>query len=682
MKNEQEKFNEGLTSSDQTNQNETDTAPVKVPFDISAYKNAIAGNENKLPALHTNAVSDFKSTTNTKSTGKKYLTIEDGSILVKHADGNTASLNYLYKEMNTGDKHSIHCINPDHDDNNASGLMQKYESGDVLFTCLGCGVKSWFRGDKKKAFAMKQVNEEFVTLPLTGNPTINLLDKYGKKKKPSRLLIEMGRFNHLFHDANDNGFIVAEIKGAKYTYYIKSNDFVDYLLRLHYFSTDEGISDNSIKTAQGALNSQAKFDSPLEETGIRVVNQGSYTLIDICDEARRVLKVDKTGVNYINDSPVNFLKMKGMKPLPKYIENQDIKEGIMLLRKYLPDSEEAFSLIFAFLCCSLAGTTTQPILVIQGPEGCGKSTITRVCRAFYDDSSTPLRSPSGGLENLINDAENSYGMTLDNLSYIDIKLSNMLCKFATGIGFTKRQLWTDNGIHLINLKRPIIINGITYLGTQPDFISRAFIVDLPTMPPSERRSDEAFWADFENDKAAIFSALLGALVSGYQHKKDVEVDYKTRLLGETEWVKACERNLGMEGNFEKAYKANHERANQNNIDSCPIGNAIQIFMSTRTEYIGTTTDLLKTLTNNTDLNQTQSREWPKTLKKLTSMVKKQESSLEKIGINITKDNFDKREYVIVNTKFKQEEVATIFGNGTDDDNSDSNTSDLPDWIKK
>lgn len=681
MKVEHEKTDEKLTSSDQTNQIESNAAPTKVPFDISAYKNETTGNENKLPVLHTNASSGFKTTTNTKSTGKKYITIKDGGLLVKHADGNTATLSQLHKEMNTGDKHSIHCIDPNHDDNNASGLIQKYKSGDLLCTCLGCGVNSWFRDDKNNEVTVKQVKEEVITLPLTGNPTINLFDKYGKKKKPSRLLIEMGRLNHLFHDANDNGFIVAEIKGAKYTYYIKSNDFVDYLLRLHYFSTDEGISDNAIKTAQGALNSQAKFDSPLEETGIRVVNQDSYTLIDICDEARRVLKVDETGVNYIKDSPVNFLKMKGMKPLPEYIESQDIKEGIMLLRKYLPDSEEAFSLIFAFLCCSLAGTTTQPILVIQGPEGCEKSTITRVCRSFYDDSSTPLRSPSGGLENLINDAENSYGMTLDNLSYIDIKLSNMLCKFATGIGFTKRQLWTDNGIHLINLKRPVIINGITYLGTQPDFISRAFIVDLPTMPPSERRSDEAFWADFEKDKPAIFSALLGALVSGYQHKKDIEVDYKTRLLGETEWVTACERNLGMEGNFIKAYKANHERANQNNIDSCPIGNAIQIFMSTRNEYIGTTTDLLKALTNNTDLSQTQSREWPKTLKKLTSMVKKQESSLEKIGINITKDDFDKREYVIVNTKFKQEKGASIFGNGSDDDNSES-SSDLPDWIKK
>ena len=693
MKDEKEKPDEILATSNQVNKNDTDTAPTKVPFDISAYTNVKKGNEINSPALHTNAAPDFKDSANNNVSIKKYITIEDGSLLVPIADGDTTTLSHLHNTMNVGDKISNYCINPNHVDNNASGFIQKHESGDLFCGCSGCGVNSWFRGDIKKSINKKPVKELLATLPLTGSPKINLLDKQGKKKNQSNLLIEMGKHSHLFHDVNDNRFIVVEINGVKQTYNLRSGECKEYLIRLIYLTTGSGVSDRVIKETQNALSSVAKFDGPMEETGIRVINKENYTLLDTCNDKGQIMKIDETGINYVNDSPIHLLKMKGMTPFPEYINNDTYNiEDINLLRKYLPDSEEIFSLIFGWICCSLAGTETLPIAVLQGSEGCGKSTLTRICRSFVDPSSTPLRSPNGGLENLINDAENSYGTALDNISSIDLKLSNMLSKFSTGIGFTKRQLQTDNGIHLINLKRPIIINGITYLGTQPDFISRCFIVDLPTMPPSKRISNRAFWSDFEKDRKAIFRAFLNAIVSGYQHKDDVIVEYKTRLLGETEWIAACERNLGMEGNFEKAYKANHERANQNNIDSCPIGNAIQILMSTRRQYTGTTADLLRTLTDITDPSQTHSREWPKALKTLFTMIDKIKSSLEKTGINITKEKNGDREYVIVNTKFKQEKSVSIFGNGGDstpsDDGSDDNYSDdnssvdLPDWVKK
>jgi len=44
-----------------------------------------------------------------------------------------------------------------------------------------------------------------------------------------------------------------------------------------------------------------------------------------------------------------------------------------------------------------------------------------------------------------------------------------LCTLSTGGGYASRQLYTNSDEHVMETKRPVMINGINAIATQPDF---------------------------------------------------------------------------------------------------------------------------------------------------------------------------------------------------------------------
>ena len=60
-------------------------------------------------------------------------------------------------------------------------------------------------------------------------------------------------------------------------------------------------------------------------------------------------------------------------------------------------------------------------------------------------------------------AHNSWVVSLDNLSFIPLWLSDCLCRLSTGGGFSSREVYTDAEETVLDAKRPIIINGLVAL---------------------------------------------------------------------------------------------------------------------------------------------------------------------------------------------------------------------------
>ena len=118
-----------------------------------------------------------------------------------------------------------------------------------------------------------------------------------------------------------------------------------------------------------------------------------------------------------------------------------------------------------------------------------------------------------------------------------------------------------------------------------------------------------------------------------------------------EWVTACERGSGMEGNFQQAYMANQATSKQDGIEASPVGAAIMTLMAARRTYSGTPTELLKKLEEITDRSLSVSREWRMTPKSLNTAIKRLMPSFRSIGINITQQKSGMRKYIIENTQF-------------------------------
>ena len=143
----------------------------------------------------------------------------------------------------------------------------------------------------------------------------------------------------------------------------------------------------------------------------------------------------------LSDSPVRFRRARGMNALPVPRRGGSIEA----LRPFLNvQGDEDFVLIVSWLVAALRPKGPYPVLVLQGEAGSAKSTAVRVLRALVDPNTSPLRSEPRETRDLMIAARNSWCIAFDNVSRLSPRLSDDLCRMATGGGFSTRQLYTDN----------------------------------------------------------------------------------------------------------------------------------------------------------------------------------------------------------------------------------------------
>jgi hypothetical protein len=99
----------------------------------------------------------------------------------------------------------------------------------------------------------------------------------------------------------------------------------------------------------------------------------------------------------------------------------------------------------------------------------------------------------------------------DNLSNVPHWLSDALCRLSTGGGFGTRTLFENDEETIFTAKRPIILNGIGNIVSRSDLLDRALLVKLEAILKANRKTERQFWAEFETEKASIFSALLSGV---------------------------------------------------------------------------------------------------------------------------------------------------------------------------
>lgn len=258
----------------------------------------------------------------------------------------------------------------------------------------------------------------------------------------------------------------------------------------------------------------------------------------------------------------------------------------------------------------------------------------------------PLRTPPKDTQNLLVSAGNTHIVAIDNLSGLKAEISDCLCRLSTGGGIDMRALYTDDEQHLVDIQRPAIINGIDDIANRPDLAERSIIINLPLIPENKRRTEQEFWSAFDIDKSVIFTGLLNGIVSGLKNNKNVELIEKPRMADVAHWVTACERDLGIEGQFIQAYKRNQLSSIHSNIESSPVGSAIKELMVSKDRWKGTPSRLLIELENIVAERVVRSRAWPQTLKGLNNTIKRLTPSFRKVGIEITKKNTHDREYIL------------------------------------
>lgn len=169
-----------------------------------------------------------------------------------------------------------------------------------------------------------------------------------------------------------------------------------------------------------------------ERMHLRIADHEGTIYVDTGRPGGQVIRIVQGRWAVTNTAPVRFLRTKltGAMPLPP-------PDGdVMRLWDFVNvDAKDRPVLLAVLVAALIQCDVPHPVLALFAEQGRGKSTTTRMLVDLIDPSPVPLRQAPRDADSWVTAASGSRGsrvVALDNLSAIPPRLSDSLCRAATG----------------------------------------------------------------------------------------------------------------------------------------------------------------------------------------------------------------------------------------------------------
>lgn len=360
--------------------------------------------------------------------------------------------------------------------------------------------------------------------------------------------------------------------------------------------------------------------------------------IDPCASDQSIVKNGWNIVKIVHDGwkivPANdwsdwarFVPHRESKPLPLPESGGSLRE---LKDIFGIQTEKSYVLIAAWLLAAFRKDVPCPILVLNGEQGTGKTTISKMLCGLIDPREVSVLCPPKDEDQLAIAAVNSVVLACDNLSGISGEFSDALCRLCTGGGLMKRKLYTDGETVSFGGCRPIIVNGIDALGSRGDLLDRSLPIGLDPIPPEQRKTEDELWAAFLKARPRLLGAIYTALAVGLRELPHVELDTKPRMADFALFAAAAQPAYESDVIFESAYAEIRGELQAAAIDSSPFATAIITLMQGRQAWRGSATQLMNELSLNLDGKTPPG--WPKIPSKVSVALRRAAPALRAAAI--------------------------------------------------
>lgn len=428
------------------------------------------------------------------------------------------------------------------------------------------------------------------------------------------------------HDAQREPYAVFEAGGARQVHGVLSSGFADYLSHAYYTRHDRAPTDQSLKVALATLRGQAQFEGDACEVYTRIAKtEGGYWL-DLCNDAWQCVQVTATGWTVVAGAGAPlFTRSSSMRPLPV-----PERGGTLDALWPLVNVPEGYRLsLLAWMLECLRSDTPHVVLELVGEQGSAKSSTQRALRRLIDPNQADLRAAPKTVEDVWIAARNSHMVSLENLSHLHPQYQDALCVLATGGGYSARTLYTNAEETILELRKPIVLNGISVIVTAQDLLDRCLHIDLPAIHNRELAGDME--ARFEAAQPALLGALLDLFVGVLAALPSVSIapEHRPRMadfaaLGEAVFMVHGEPA----GAFLARYSAMRKDGVLRTIDASPVGAALVAYLADMPGgFNGTLAELLDRL----DRYRPHGEAWPRTPKGLGDALRRLAPALRLIG---------------------------------------------------
>lgn len=465
------------------------------------------------------------------------------------------------------------------------------------------------------------------------NHSMTSADERRERQTQSEKLIQLCNDLELFKAPDGEAFAMLPVNGHSENWSLNSRAFNLRIKQRFFEATGKAANAQAVSDAIDHLTARAIFgtkDQPPNEKSVnlRVAQHEGKIYIDLCNPDWQVVEICVTGWRVIEEGPVKFIRRAGMKELPTPQSGGYLDE----LRNFINCSERDWVLTIAWLLAACSPRGPYPILEVGGEQGSAKSTFCKVIKELTDPNRAPLNSPPKDEGQVAVHSRSEWVICYDNMSGLPSGISDVFCRMSTGGAYKTRKLYTDADSEILEIQRPLLLNGIEDIARNGDLVERTLKVFLPAIKDGRRKDERGFWKDFQAAKPKILGALFDVIASALANLDSVKLEKLPRLADFAIWVAAAEPGLGWEpGTFERAYLDHLKDASTNNLEGDDLAQAVISLMASRSEFQSTTTELLTRLASLADEGATKSRRWPtkQTLKgKLTRLA----PALKVVGI--------------------------------------------------
>jgi hypothetical protein len=215
------------------------------------------------------------------------------------------------------------------------------------------------------------------------------------------------------------------------------------------------------------------------------------------------------------------------------------------------------------------------ILVLHGEKGSAKSTLQQLIKLLVDPAKPILLTIHKDRSEFVQQLNHNYVAFYDNVKHVPYWLSDEACKAVTGIGQTKRKLYTDDDDIVYEYKRCLGFNGINISLTEPDFLDRSILIELTRISKENRRVESQIIAEFLKLRAKLLGYILDILVKALQIKPTITLQDLPRMADFALWGEAISQAMGNNPlELINAYYENIGRQNIEAVEAHPLGQAI------------------------------------------------------------------------------------------------------------
>jgi hypothetical protein len=506
------------------------------------------------------------------------------------------------------------------------------------------------------------------------------------KKGPTQaeILIKLADAAEVFRDFDQKAYATFRVNNHKETWRVRSATFKKWLVHQFYDEQKKPPGGQALTDSINHIEAKAMFRGSQKDVFTRIAHSEDRIFIDLCNDRWECVEITRSGYQVLPEPPVKFKRSNGMLALP-----HPVKGSMEDLRAFLNVKTNAdWSLIGGWL----VGAYSQgpyPVLLLQGPQGTAKSTISKMLKALVDPSTAPLRTLPKDVRDLMIAASNGWIVAFDNLSGLPVWMSDCICRLSTGGGLATRELYTDGGETLFNAMRPQMLNGIDDIATRHDLVDRAIMVDLEAIPERMRKPEKELWAAFERVRPQILGGIFDAVAGALRNQDSISFERLPRMADFAIWAAAAEKETPWAGtgSFMRSYDGNRNAAIQMAVDSDLVASGIMgLLLLEDGKWEGTSTELLDRLCEIVSEKAQKSKSWPKQPHFLTGKIKRAATFLKSLGVDIVfPDRSKKKREYLISSKGSAESgqgsaekpsAAPFSGTKHDEGNQDVTGSDF------